>query len=268
MKEQPMKVGLCLEMVFTKLPFEERVRKAAEAGFKHVEMWLVDGTFHGDAAELAAITRRHKVTITNTVIGSASGSSGALTNPGDRRQWLDRARMTLDFTRRAGIGASIVCTGNSIPGMTDKQMMQSVVEGLKRTAKLAEAAGVTLLLEPLNTTRDHKGYWLDNSDKGAEICRRVGSPRTKLLFDCYHMQIMEGDLTGHIRRNLDVIGHFHSAGHPGRHELWLGEVNYAFLARQVYEMGYHGVFALEYAPSLKDEISLRKTMEYLSAREK
>ena len=86
----------------------------------------------------------------------------------------------------------------------------------------------------------------------------------KLLFDCYHMQIMEGDLVGHIRKNLDVIGHMHSAGHPGRNELWLGETNYPFLAQQVEKLGYTGVFALEYAPTLKSADSLKKARAHLA----
>jgi hydroxypyruvate isomerase len=262
-----MKIGLCVEMALTKLPFEARIKKAAELGFKYVEMWFIDLTFKGTAAELAAIAQRCGVTITNTVVGSPDGSTGgSLTNPAHRERWIESARRTIDFTKQAGIGATIVCTGNVVEGLTERQMMKSVVDGLKETAKLAEAAGVTLLLEPLNTRHDHPGYWLEHSDKGAEICRKVHSPRMKLLFDCYHMQIMEGDLTGHIRKNFDVIGHVHAAGHPGRHELWLGETDYAFLAKQLEEMGYKGVFGLEYTPSLDDETSLRKTLEYLSKR--
>jgi hydroxypyruvate isomerase len=77
------------------------------------------------------------------------------------------------------------------------------------------------------------------------------------------MQIMEGDLTGHLRKNLDVIGHIHSAGHPGRHELWLGETNYPFLVEEIRKMGYKNVFALEYAPTLEPVESLRRTLAYL-----
>jgi hydroxypyruvate isomerase len=261
-----MKLGLCVEMVFTDLPFEERVRKAAELGFRHVEMWFVDRTFKGSPSELAAIAARHGVTISNTVIGSPDGSvGGGLTNPAHREAWLARARMAIDYTKEAGIPATIVCTGNVVEGMTEKQTMRSVVAGLKQTVRLAEKAGVTLLLEPLNTKHDHKGYWLDNSSKGVEICREVGSPRMKLLYDCYHMQIMEGDLIGHIKAGFDVIGHFHSAGHPGRHELWLGETNYPFLTKQIEALGYTGVFGLEYAPSMDHAESLRKTRELLGA---
>ncbi len=259
-----MELGLCIEMAFATLPFEDRLKKAADLGFKNVEMWFVDMSYTGTPGKLAALAENAGVRITNTVIGAPDGSvGGGLTNPANREQWLERARMTIEFTREAQIPATIVCTGNVVDGMSDEQMMQSVVEGLKPTLEMAERAGVTLLLEPLNTTYDHAGYWLASSDRGAEICRALGSSRMRVLFDCYHMQIMEGDLINHIERNLDVIGHFHSAGVPGRHELFTGEVNYPFLLTEIERLGYTGVFGLEYAPSLDDETSLRKTLEYL-----
>ena len=80
------------------------------------------------------------------------------------------------------------------------------------------------------------------------------------------MQIMEGDLVGHIKRNLDVIGHFHSAGHPGRHELWLGETNYPVVVKEIEAMGYDGVFALEYVPTLDSGESLRQALDYLGGK--
>jgi hydroxypyruvate isomerase len=116
----------------------------------------------------------------------------------------------------------------------------------------------------LNDKIDHPNYFLTSSDESAAICREIASPRVKLLFDCYHMQIMEGDLCGHIRKNLDVIGHMHSAGHPGRHELWLGETNYPFLVKQIDEIGYSGVFALEYMPTIDPAESLRRAAAYLA----
>jgi hydroxypyruvate isomerase len=262
-----MELGLCIEMALTDRPFEQRLGKAAELGFTNIEMWFVDMSYKGKGEDLARMAAKHRLRITNTVIGSPDGGiGGGLTDPKNRQQWLERTRMTLAFNRAAGIPATIVCTGNEIPGLTDGQMMASVVEGLKATAELAEKAGVTLLLEPLNTRYDHPGYWLTASDRGAEICRQVKSPRMKMLFDCYHMQIMEGDLVGHIRRNIDVIGHFHSAGVPGRHELSDCEINYPFLLKQIESLGYGGVFGLEYAPLLGHEESLKKVMKYLTGK--
>lgn len=259
-----MELGLCIEMAFAKLPFEERIKRAAALGFKNVEMWFVDMSFKGEAEELAKIAGENNVKITNTVIGAPDGSiGGGLTNPASRRQWLERTRFTLEFNKAAQIPATIVCTGNVVDGMTDEQMMQSVMDGLKATVELAENAGITLLLEPLNSTYDHPGYWLTSSDKSAEICRKLGSARMKMLYDCYHMQIMEGNLIKHIERNIDVIGHFHSAGVPGRNELYKGETNYPFVMSQIQKLGYKGIFGLEYMPSIDDDESLRETLKYL-----
>ena len=260
-----MKIGLCIEMAFADLPFEDRVRKAADCGLRNVEMWFVDGSFKGKPEQLANIAQTHDITITNTVIGSPDGSiGGGLTSPAKRRKWLARAAMTIEFTRQAEIPATIVCTGNNVKGMSRSQMLASVIAGLKPTVEMAEKAEVTLLLEPLNTRYDHPGYFLTSSDEGAEICRKIDSPRLKLLFDCYHMQIMEGDLVNHIERNIDVIGHFHSAGVPGRHELYQGETDYPFLLKQIERLGYQGIFGLEYMPSIDHEQSVRRTLAYLT----
>ena len=262
-----MEFGLCVEMALTSLPFADRIRKAAELGFKHIEMWFVDGSYQGLPGELARVAREHQVKITNTVIGAPDGSiGGGLTQPQNRAQWLERARLTFAFNQAAEIPATIVCTGNVVEGASVGQMAQSVLDGLRATVELAEKAGITLLLEPLNTAYDHPGYWLTSSDQGAELCRRIASNRLRLLFDCYHMQIMEGDLVNHITRNMDVIGHFHSAGVPGRHELFYSETNYPFVLSQIEQLGYQGVFGLEYAPSMSDEASLQQTLAYLSKK--
>jgi len=258
-----MKFGLCLEMVFGNDPLETRLRKAAQLGFEHVEMWFVDGTYQGTPESLADLASENGVCITNTVIGSPDGSiGGGLTDPARRCGWLERARLTLQFNKRAGIPATIVCAGNRVPGRSDKEMMQSVLDGLSSTVELAEEAGITLLLEPLNDKYDHPGYWLTSSDLGAEICRRVGGKKLRLLFDCYHMQIMEGDLCDHISRNIDVIGHFHSAGVPGRHEIFRGEVDYPFVLQHIQLAGYQKIFAFEYLPSEEDTQSISKTLQH------
>jgi hydroxypyruvate isomerase len=262
-----LEIGLCVEMLFDGKPLDVRFEKAAELGFRNVEIWMVDGTFKGKPRELSQMASDAGVRITNTVIGSPDGSvGGGLTNPQNRDSWLERARTTMEFTREAGIHGTIVCTGNVVPGMTDEEMMASVLEGLRPTVEMAEKAGITLLLEPLNTAYDHRGYWLTSSDLGAEICRRIESKRMRLLFDCYHLQIMEGDLANHIQRNIDVIGHFHCAGVPGRHEPHLGEVNYPFLLKHIDALGYSGVFGLEYRPSMEHELSLQETLRHLKVR--
>ena len=259
-----MEFGLCVEMAFASDPFEDRLRKAAEAGFNKVEMWFVDSSFKGEPEELERQAGEAGVEITNTVIGSPDGSTGGgLTDPGKRDVWLNRARMSIEFTKEAGIPSTIVCTGNVVKGLSEEKMMGSVLDGLGETLNIAEDSGVTLLLEPLNTTYDHPGYWLTSSDKGADICRRLSSDRMRLLYDCYHMQIMEGDIINHIRRNIDVIGYFHSAGVPGRHELYKGEIDYPFVIAEIEKLKYGGIFGLEYSPTFDDGESVREVLRYL-----
>ncbi len=260
-----MKLGLCIEMAFASLPFEQRLAAAAKAGFRYVEMWFVDGSFRGTGEELAALAKKHRVKITNTVIGSPDGSiGGGLTDPANRRQWLDRVRMTLAFNQAAGIPATIVCTGNVVPGRSDRQMEKSVLAGLGSHGETGGSgrhhASVGAAEHPLRSSP------ATGSPAATAARPSAGSSAPialKLLFDCYHMQIMEGDLLKHVERNLDVIGHIHSAGVPGRHELFQGEVNYPFVFRKIERLGYQGVFGLEYMPSMSDAVSVRKTRKHL-----
>ena len=272
-KKRTLPFGVCLEMQFPDRPFLDRIGAARQAGVRFAEMWFTDMTAWSkgmnkddakDPAKVRAAATRAGVTLTNAVIGSPDGGiGGGLTDGRNRHTWLARAKSTLEFCREAGIGAAIVCTGNLTRGLSPQRQRRNVLDGLKATAELAEKLKVNLWLEPLNDKIDHPGYFLTSSDEGAALCREVGSKRLKLLFDCYHMQVMEGDLCGHIRRNLDVIGHFHSAGHPGRHELWLGETNYPVILREIASSSYAGVFAFEYMPTLPPAQSLRRTLDYL-----
>jgi len=114
---------------------------------------------------------------------------------------------------------------------------------------------------------DHPGYYLDSSSEGAQIVRAIGSPSLKLLYDVYHMQIMEGNIIASIRRHADVIGHFHSAGVPGRHEHFETELNYPAILKAIEETGYEGCFGLEYQPAMQDHLdSLVRVREYLEGR--
>jgi hydroxypyruvate isomerase len=272
-KKRTVPFGVCLEMQFPDRPFLDRIAAAGRAGLRFGEMWFTDMTWYAKGMnnedvkhpdKVRAAAAKAGVTLTNAVIGSPDGGlGGGLTDSRNRSAWLARAKSTLEFCREAGIGAAIVCTGNLAKGLTPQRQRRNVLDGLKATAELAEKLKVNLWLEALNDKIDHPGYFLTSSDEGAALCREVGSRRLKLLFDCYHMQVMEGDLCGHIRRNLDVIGHFHSAGHPGRHELWLGETNYPAVISEITKAGYRGVFAFEYMPTLPPAQSLRRTLDYL-----
>src|SRR5208337_5252000 len=143
-----MKLGLCLEMALLQMPFEARVEKAAELGFKYVEMWWVDGSFKGTPEQLAKLAEQAGVKITDTVINAPDGSMGGnLTDPCQNMDaFYKRARMTLDYTREAQIPATIVLPGNRVPGLDEKTMEETFVERLKPLVEMAEKAGVTVMI--------------------------------------------------------------------------------------------------------------------------
>ena len=155
---------------------------------------------------------------------------------------------TIKQAEHWGIANIIVFSGNRA-GLDDRIGAEITAEGLKRVARIAEDAGVTLTLELLNSKVDHKDYQCDHTNWGVEVCNMVNSPRVKLLYDIYHMQIMEGDIMRTIRDNHSSFAHYHTAGNPGRHELDdTQELNYAPIIRTILETGYEGYLGQEFIP--------------------
>jgi len=145
---------------------------------------------------------------------------------------------------------NVICMAGDRAGIGEEEGMDNCQAILKEAVKIAEDQGVTICMELLNSKVDHPGYMCDNYTWAFELCRRVGSPRFKMLFDIYHMQIMEGDLIGTIKKNIRHIGHFHTAGVPGRHELDDNqEIYYPAVMRAIVETGYDGYVAHEYTPT-------------------
>jgi len=144
---------------------------------------------------------------------------------------------------------NVICMAGDRKGISDEEGMDNCHTILKEAVKIAEDSGVTICMELLNSKVNHPGYMCDKSAWGFELCRRVNSPRFKMLYDIYHMQIMEGDLIATIRKNIGMIGHFHTAGVPGRHELDENqEIYYPAVMRAIVESGYQGYVAHEYTP--------------------
>ena len=144
---------------------------------------------------------------------------------------------------------NVICMAGDRKGISDEEGMDNCHTILKEAVKIAEDYEITICMELLNSKVNHPGYMCDKSVWGFELCRRVGSPRFKMLYDIYHMQIMEGDLIATIKKNIDMIGHFHTAGVPGRHELDENqEIYYPAVMRAIVETGYQGYVAHEYTP--------------------
>ncbi len=155
----------------------------------------------------------------------------------------------LPLIARAGIPQMIVFSGNR-RGQSDGEGIRHCVRGLRRILPTAERLGVTIVMELLNSKVDHGDYQADRTSFGAAIAESLGSERFKLLYDIYHMQIMEGDVVRTIERYAPYIGHYHTAGVPGRHELDdTQELNYGRIARAIAETGFRGYVAHEFMPT-------------------
>jgi hydroxypyruvate isomerase len=217
---------------------EQLVRAAAQIGYAGIELaepeyWPLIAD-HG----LALVALR----------GHASIASG-LNRPENHDQIISEIYANLKLAEQWRI-PNLICFSGNRAGQSDAAGAEATAEGLRRVVRAAEDAGVTLLLELLNSKVDHADYQCDRTAWGVGVCRMVDSPRVKLLYDIYHMQVMEGDLIRTIRDNHQFIGHYHTAGNPGRHELdETQEINYPEVLRAIGATGYAGYVGQEFIPT-------------------
>jgi hydroxypyruvate isomerase len=161
---------------------------------------------------------------------------------------------------------NLICFSGNRNGLNDAEVAEITAEGLARVAPAAETAGVTLVLELLNSKVDHPDYQCDHTAWGVQVCKMVNSPRVKLLYDVYHMQIMEGDVIRTIQTAHPYFGHYHTAGNPGRHELdHRQELNYPAIVRAIAATGYTGYVAHEYVPTGDAAQGLKVAFDLTSA---
>ena len=162
---------------------------------------------------------------------------------------LERLKSDITLAAAAKVPNVITFSGNR-RGMSDAEGLTNCAIGLNKVKAYAQEKGVTVNLELLNSKVNHKDYMADHSAWGIELMKRVDSPRVKLLYDIYHMQIMEGDLIHTIRDNIQYFGHFHTGGVPGRHELDESqEVTWRAVATAIADTGYQGFFSHEFIPA-------------------
>jgi hydroxypyruvate isomerase len=269
------KIDLCIEPFFIGSKTVDKIRRANELGFNAIEFWFWDHEFNGselefkkkEIDEIATVCQELNVTINDIVVNSPDGSIGGfLTKPDDRDKYLDRLSETIEIAHRMKCSKLITCTGNEISGKSFQQQFNSVVDTLSKASAIASKENITLVLEALNSHVDHAGYFLVSSKTGFDIVKEVNSPNLKLLYDVYHMQIMEGNHIATIQQHSNLIGHYHAAGVPGRNEIYKGEINYLPIIEAIDKSGYTGFFGLEYWPSEDEGLSLTKTLQFINSR--
>ena len=193
------------------------------------------------------------------VPGGGSIKSG-INDPKNHAALEASVRQLIGQAAEAGAPNLIILAGDRT-GISDEQGLTNCVDFLNKVKGTAEERNVTLCMELLNSKVDHPGYMCDHTTWGVEICKRVNSPRVKLLYDIYHMQIMEGDVIRTIKQNIQYIGHFHTAGNPGRHEFdETQELNYPPICRAIADLGYQGYISHEYTPTKEPLETLDRMM--------
>jgi hydroxypyruvate isomerase len=232
---------------FNPMPAEELARHAATLGMASVE--LIDPKHWPLLKELG---------LTCAIAGSHGFSKG-FAHRGEHEQCLAILRQRIEECASAGIERVITFSGFR-RGLSDEDGIRNMVAGLKQIATFAEEKNVTLCLEMLNSRVDvqmkgHPDYFCDDIERSVEICRQIGSPRVKVLFDIYHVQIMHGDIITRLKQHAPYIGHVHTAGVPGRNEIdETQEINYPPLMKALVELGYDGYVGQEFIP-LRDPIT-------------
>jgi hydroxypyruvate isomerase len=187
------------------------------------------------------------------LIPAMTPGAGTIADGFNRTENHDKlvAEMRENLVRAAAAKAPNVITFSGLRrGLPDAEGIDHCVAGLNRVKKIAEDQGVTICMELLNSKIDHHDYQCDHTAWGVEVVKRVDSPRVKLLYDIYHMQIMEGDIIRTIRQNIQYIAHFHTGGVPGRHELdGTQELQWRAIAMAIVDLGFTGYFAHEFVPT-------------------
>ena len=236
---------------YQKIPLDELCAYAAQIGLKGVDL------LKPDEYEVPA---RHGLVCS---MGYADGGeiASAMNRVENHAKIEEGFRKYIPLAARAGVPNVITFSGNRA-GMSDEEGAKNTIAGLNRVKKIAEDHGVTICLELLNSKVDHKDYMCDHTAWGVQVVRAVNSPRVKLLYDIYHMQIMEGDLVRTIQQNIQWLGHFHTGGVPGRHELdGTQEVQWDGVMRGIAAASFQGYVAHEFVPARDPLSSLRQAVD-------
>lgn len=236
-----------LTMMYNEHAFLERFAAAARDGFKAVEYLF---PYEFPAAELKARLDAHGLVqaLFNAPPGDwAAGERGIASLPGREDEFRRAIDTALDYARVIGNDTLHVMAGLIAPTQDRARHRDVYLRNLAHAAEAARAQNVTIVIEPINP-RDMPGFFLNRQDDAQAICREVGAPNLLVQFDCYHCQIVEGDLAMKFKRDIAGIGHIQIAGVPQRHEPDVGEIHYPYLFELIDALGYDGWIGCEYRP--------------------
>lgn len=235
---------------YGKMPLDKLAAEVAKIGYKSLELL--------GANDIKAVKA---MGLTCAVMSSASSIPEGVNRKENHDAIEKQLRSNIEFAAAEGIPSVLVMSGNrhdkSGKLMPDDEGMENCAVFLKKVVGFAEDKKVTILMEGLNSKKDHKDYMYDKTPWGVALAKKVGSPRFKLLYDIYHMQIMEGDVIATIKANKEFIGHYHTGGVPGRNEIdETQELHYPAVIKAIVETGYQGYLGQEFIPKRDPVASL------------
>lgn len=244
-KAGPGRLKQSLSRWTTKAPLPEVCKRLKALGFAGVDLLYADEW---------SVVNDHGLTVS---MGYPSKRDNFIAmgfnDPANHATLLKELETTIPLAKQAGVPNLITMFGNRKDGIGEQQAIDNCVAGLSKIAPLAAENGITLHVELLNSKVDHHGYQGDSTRFGVAVMKGVNSPNVKLLYDIYHMQIMEGDVIRTIRDNFQWLGHFHTGGVPGRHEIdGAQELNYHAVAKAIADLGFQGFIAHEFMPAGPD----------------
>ena len=236
---------------FGKMSLDELAGHAARIGYRGIDLL--------PPSDWPAV-RKHGLVCALGAMGGPVTIERGLNRVENHGPILDALDKGIDLAAEAGV-PNLVCLSGNRAGMSDVEGLENCAKALRRIAPHAERKGVTLCLELLNSKVDHKDYMADHTAWGVALVKKVGSPRVKLLYDIYHMQVMEGDVIRTIRESIGAIAHFHTAGVPGRHEVdETQELYYPAIMQAIVDLKFDGYVAHEYNPTRDPVESLKKSV--------
>jgi hydroxypyruvate isomerase len=256
-KSAAFKLSVRVEPLFPDMALARQIEKVAEARYQGFEFgdWRA-----ADADRIAKLKNKLGLECACIVGNRSVNPKGmGLCDPAEREGFLAEIRASAEAATRFETTRLVVLSGFKLPGVPREKQHASIVEGLKRAHDLVAPRGITLIVEPINTLAkieplnphgdNHANYYLDRASEAFGIVREVSSPFVKILYDIYHVQIMEGNLIESIRNNIRDIAHFHVGDVPGRHEPGTGEIHYGNVFKAIRETGFSGFVAMEYVPA-------------------
>lgn len=243
-----------LSFLFQESPFLERFAAARACGFDAVEFHF---PYDYDAAALAEVMLHNsqQVVLFNLPAGNwATGERGIACMPDRRAEFRAGVERAIEYAQALEVPRLNCLAGIPPTGLDTTEATATLIDNLRYASPRLAAAGIELLLEPLNA-RDTPGFLIATTRDALRVIDAIGAPNLKLQYDIYHAQVMEGDLTHTLRQHLDRIGHIQVADNPGRHEPGSGEIRFDYLFAELRQMGYRGWIGCEYKPSGRSEES-------------